>query len=179
MRDVTPPNENEINFKEVMQFLIEFVKHPVEKVKSLPDWNWQTLFVLHLILAVVSGMLAGILKFNFYRIAAGLFLMPVVSTVAALLMTMFLYYYLQFFENKNESFRRLFTMVVLCSVPFYLFQVLSEYVSFISVIGFAMTSLLGIVGLTENFRVPRRKAQIAVGVLFGMVFITWLTNNLV
>jgi hypothetical protein len=131
------------------------------------------------VLSVASGVLAGLIKFNFLRVAAGLFIMPVVSTIAALLMSMFLYYYFQFFEDRTENFRKLFTLVVLASIPFYLFQILSEYVSFISVIGFAFTSLLGVVALVENFALERKRAQVVSASLFLLVFLTWLTNQFV
>jgi hypothetical protein len=178
MRDVTPPpTEQSIDVKELMEYLIDFVKNPVEKIKSLPDWNWGSLFLLHLVLAVISGVLAGALKLNLLRVAFGLFLMPVVATTTALLMTMFLYYYFQFFEKRTENFRRLFTLVVLSSIPFYFFQIVSEYFSFISVIGFAMTSLLGMVGLVENFRVDKKRSGIVAGTLFVLVLLTWIKNN--
>ena len=109
MRDVTPSPEHNLNVKELLDFLMDFVKHPVEKIKILPDWNWTSLFTLHVVLSLISGVLAGLLKFNFYRILAGFFLMPVVSTITALLMSMFLYYYFQFYENKTEHFKRIFT----------------------------------------------------------------------
>ena len=179
MRDVTPPPQQNINVKELIEYLIEFVKHPVEKIRHLPDWNWSSLILLHVVLSIISGVLAGLLKLNFYRIAAGLFLMPVVATVAALLMAMFLYYYFQFFENKTEDFRKLFTLVVLSSIPFYFFQILSEYFSFISVIGFAMTSLLGMVGLCDTFKVEKKRAAIVAGSLFVLVLLTWIKNTFI
>jgi hypothetical protein len=179
MRDVTPQPSPEIDIKELIDYLIDYVKNPVKKIASLPNWSWSTLFVLHIVLSVASGVLAGLIKFNFLRVAAGLFLMPVVSTIAALLMSMFLYYYFQFFEDRSENFRRLFTLVVLASIPFYLFQILSEYVSFISVIGFAFTSLLAVVALVENFALERKRAQVVSASLFALVFLTWLTNQFV
>ena len=177
MRDVTPPNGNQFNIKELIEFLIEYVKDPIKKISQLPEWTWSTLFLFHVVLSVFSGVLAGLLKFNFYRIAFGLFLMPIVSTLTALLLSMFLYYYFQFFENKTESFKKLFTLIVLSSIPFYFFQIMSQYFSFISVIGFAMTSLLGIVGLCENFNLEKRRASIVVGTLFVLVLLTWITDQ--
>lgn len=180
MRDVTPQQPDAgSEVKVIIEFLIEFVKHPVDKIKKLPEWNWSTLFVFHLVLSIISGVLAGLLHLNLLRVAYGLFLMPIVSTVSALLMGMFLYYYFQFFEGKTESFKKLFTLVILASIPFYFFQVLSEYFSFISIIGFAFTSLLGVVGLCENFDMHRKRAYVVVGSLFGLVLMTWISTRFV
>ena len=177
MRDVSPNNKPSVDIKALLQFLIEFIKQPLQKISQLPDWNWSSLFVFHILLSIVSGVLAGLLKFNFYRVAAGLFLMPIVSTVCVLMMSLFLYYYFQFFENKTENFRKIFTLVVLSSIPFYLFQILSEYFSPISLVGFAFTSLLGVVGLCDNFRVERKRAYKIIGTVFGLVLMVWVINQ--
>lgn len=179
MRDVTPPPHKTIDVKEIIDYLFDFVKDPITKIRQLPDWNWTSLMMLHVVISIISGVLAGLLKLNLYRIGFGLFLMPIVSTTTALLMAMFLYYYFQFFEKKTEDFRKLFTLVVLSSIPFYFFQILSEYFSFISIIGFAVTSLLGVVGLCDNFKVERKRAMIVSGSLFVLVLLTWIKNNFI
>lgn len=177
MRDVSPKPPARIDLKELIEFLYEFIKKPVEKIALLPNWNWPSLFAVQIVLALVSGTLAGLIKLNFYRIAFGLFIMPVVSTLAALLLAMFLYYYFQFFEGRVESFRKILTLVILSSIPFYLFQVLSEYFAPVTLIGFAFTSLLGIIGLSENFAVERKRAYQIVGLLFILVFVAWIGNR--
>ena len=78
-------------------------------------------------------------------VAFGLLLMPVVSTVSVLLMSLFLYYYFQFFENRTENFRKIFTFVILTSIPFYIFQIISEYFAPITLIGFGFSFLLSII----------------------------------
>mgnify|MGYP000735840980 CR=1 FL=1 len=174
MRDVTP--NQKINIKELIDFLISFIKQPVTKITELPDWSWFSLLVVQILLALVSGFLAGLIKLNIYRVLFGIFIMPVVSTIAALLLAMFLYYYFQFFENRVESYRRLFTLVILSSIPFYLFQIISEYFAPVTLIGFAFTSLLGIIGLNENFKLTRKRSAQLVGVLFVLVLATWLMS---
>lgn len=178
MRDVGPNENTTIDFQSLLRFLIEFIKHPIQKISVLPDWNWPSLLVVHLVLSIVSGVLAGLLKFNFYRVAAGLLLMPIVSTVSVFMMSLFLYYYFHFFENKVENFRKIFTLVVLSSIPFYLFQIISEYFSAISLIGFAFASLLSIVGLCDNFRVERKRAYRIVGIIFALVVLAWIGNKI-
>lgn len=177
MRDVSPNTRPRVDFKDLIRFLTEFIKHPIQQISLLPEWNWTSLFAVHIFLSIISGVLAGLLKFNFYRVAAGLFLMPIVSTVAALMMSLFLYYYFQFFENRTESFRKISTLVVLSSIPFYLFQIISEYFSMISLVGFAFASLLSIVGLCDNFKVERQRAYKLVGMIFLLVVLAWTTNK--
>jgi hypothetical protein len=176
MRDVTP-NSSDLNIKVIVEYLIEFIKNPIQKIKNLPHWNWKTLILVQLVLGIVSGFLAGLIKFNIFRILFGILIMPFVSTTAALLLTLFLYYYFQFFENKTEDFRKIFTLVILSSLPFYIFQILSEYFAPVTLIGFSFTSLLGVVGLCENFQVKKNRAYQIVGLLFGLIFVAWIFNR--
>ncbi len=179
MRDVTPKDPNShVPIQKIIQFLIEFAKNPTQNISLLPDWNWTSLFLLQIVVAVLSGTLAGIIKLSFYGVLFGIIIMPVVSTIAALLLALFLYYYFQFFEKRTEDFRRVFTLVILSSLPFYVFQILSEYFAPVTLIGFGFTSLLGVIGLTENFSVAKKRSYQIVGGLFGLVVIAWILNRL-
>ena len=176
MRDVTPGKKT-IDPQQLIRELIEFGKNPIERISILPDWNWPSVFTVQILLALVSGILSGLVKLNFYRVLNGLFLMPIVTTISALLLALFIYYYFQFIESRTESFRRIFILVILSSIPFYLFQIASEYFAPITLIGFGFTSLLAIVGLKENFKVERKRAYMLVGALFTFVLIAWFTNR--
>ena len=178
MKEVNPDYQNKPNLKAILRFLADFAKHPLNKITEIPDWSWASLFLVQICISVLSGVLAGLLKLNFYRVAYGFFLMPVVSTVSSLLMSAFLYYYFQFFEERTENFKKIFSLVIVASIPFYFFQILSEYLAVISLIGFAFTSALIIVGLNETFRVPKKRCYQLVGLLFGLVLFTWLANRL-
>jgi hypothetical protein len=178
MREVNPDQINlNTTIKDVLSYLVQFIKNPADKIKHLPQWSWTSLFVLQLTLSVVSGVFSGLLKLNDYRVLFGLLLMPVVSTVAALLLSTFFYYYFQFFEDRTESFRKILTFVILASIPFFIFQILSEYFRVVSLIGFAFTSLLAIIGLKENFRVDKKRAVILVSILFGLALFTFAYNQ--
>ena len=177
MRDVTPDSKNHIDLKALIKYLFEFVKHPAKNIATLPDWPWSSLVTLHLLMTIVSGVLAGLLKINFYRVAAGIFLMPFVSTAVVALLSMYLYFYFQFFENRTESFRKICTLVVLSAIPFYLFQVVSEYFALISVVGLCFASMLAVIGLNENFSVVKKRAFQIMGVMFGLMLVTWVANH--
>lgn len=178
MREVNPEQiDLNTTIKDVFSYLLQFIKNPAEKIKHLPHWSWTSLFILQITLSIVSGVLSGLLKLNDYRVLFGLILMPVVSTVAALLLSTFFYYYFQFFENRTESFRKILTLVILASIPFFIFQILSEYFRVVSLIGFAFTSLLAIIGLKENFRVEKKRAIILVAILFVLALFTFAYNQ--
>ena len=170
-------DNKKVDLKALLRFLAEFIKHPIDKISALPNWNWSSLFVVQFLLAIVSGNVAGLIKLIFFRVASGIILMPFVSTVAALLLALFLYYYFQFFEKRTEDYRKIFTLVILSSIPFYLFQILSEYLAPVSLIGFGFTALLAVVGLCDNFNVRKQRAYQLIGSVFILVLAAWILNR--
>lgn len=179
MKEVNPDyRQNTIDLKSIIFYLVEFAKHPIKKITEIPDWSWASLVLVQVCISIISGALAGLLKLNLYRVAFGIFLMPIVSTVATLLMSAFIYYYFQFFEQRTESFKKIFSLVIVASIPFYLFQIFSEYMSAISLIGFGFTSALMVVGLNEVFRVEKKRCYQIIGLLFALVLFTWITNRI-
>ncbi|MBC7457947.1 MAG: YIP1 family protein [Bdellovibrionaceae bacterium] len=178
MKEVNPEHHNKtIDIKAIIQFFANYVKHPVKFITEIPDWNLPSLFFIQISVSVISGLLTGLLKMNFYRIANGIILMPIVSTISSLLLTALIYYYFQFVEEKTESFKKLFSLVIIASIPFYLFQIISEYFSPIALIGFSFTSALLVVGLNETFKVEKKRCYQIVGTLFALVLLTWIANK--
>ncbi len=167
-----------IDFKAIIQFLVQFIKNPVKHITEIPDWNLPSLFFIQISISITSGVLAGLLKMNIYRVANGLILMPIVSTITSLLLTTLLYYYFQFFEKRTVSFKKLFSLVIIASIPFYLFQVISEYFAPIALVGFAFNSILLIVGLNEVFKVEKKRCYEIVGALFALVLLTWIGSKI-
>lgn len=179
MKEVNPEQHPKlVDIKSIIQFLINYIKHPVKYITEIPDWNLPSLFFIQVSVAIISGVLAGVLKMNLYRVANGLILMPIVSTISSLLLTALLYYYFQFLENRTENFKKLFSLVIIASIPFYLFQIISEYFSPIAMVGFTFTSALLVVGLNEVFKVEKKRCYQLVGALFALVLITWIGNKI-
>ncbi|AFY01244.1 Yip1 family protein [Bdellovibrio bacteriovorus] len=179
-RDVTP-NKQQPSFemtKEVVRYIINYLRHPVEKIKTLPDWNWPLLIMTLVALAIISGVLTGLVPPNFFRIMGGIIVSPIVAAVTTFIGSLFIYYYFQVFEKRTCSLRKIFTLVLFANIPFFIFQVGSELLPPITLVGFAFTALLMAVGLTENFQMEKRRALRLVTILFAIVFIIWLWNRI-
>lgn len=176
MRDVTESGSS--SAKEIAQRLLRFIKNPVKEITLLPDWSWPQLIILNALIAVASGVLSGLIPPNFYKIVGGLIISPFVSTVMNGLMSLFLYYYFQVFEYKTVSLRKLFTQTFFASIPFFIFQAGAELIPPISIVGFAFTALLMVVGLVENFQVDKKRAIKLMAAILSVVFIVWLWNRI-
>lgn len=178
-RDVTPKSSRTAETaKEVFHYILNYLRHPIEKIKTLPDWNWTVLLITVIVLSMGSGVLAGLVPPNFFRLMGGIIISPIVGLVTAIVGSLFVYYYFQVFEKRTCSFRKIFTLILLANIPFFIFQVLSELLPPITLVGFAFTALLLAVGLTENFQMEKRRALRLATILFAIVFILWLWNRI-
>lgn len=176
-RDVTPHQPTE-TIKEVFRLILDYLRHPVEKIKVLPNWNWTVLLVTLIFICVTTGVLTGLVPPNLYHMIAGLVIAPVVGLLTTFIGALFIYYYFQVFEKRTCALRRIFTLVLFANIPFFIFQIGSELLPPITLVGFAFTALLMAVGLTENFQMEKRRSLRLVSILFALVFMIWLWNRI-
>lgn len=181
-RDVTPqeqkPSPSFNSAKEVVQYLISYMKQPIERIKTLPDWPWMVLLVTLILLSITSGVLTGLVPPNFFRVMSGLIISPIVNVVTTFVGSLFIYYYFQVFEKRTCSLRKIFTLVLFANIPFLVFLIGSEVIPPLTLVGFAFTALLLAVGLSENFNMEKRRAIRLVTILFAIVFLIWLWNRI-
>ncbi|QDK39693.1 YIP1 family protein [Bdellovibrio sp. NC01] len=179
-RDVTPNQSpsGKQTAKEVIGYLVDYLRHPIHKIKVLPDWHWSTLVVTLIVISMISGVITGLVPPNFFRIMSGVIVSPMVAIVTAFVGALFIYYYFQVFEKRTCSLRRIFTLILFADIPFFIFQTGSELIPPITLVGFAFTALLMAVGLTENFQMEKRRSLRLVTILFAIVFILWLWNRI-
>jgi hypothetical protein len=101
---------------------------------------------------------------------------PFMAFFLTSLMAVFIYYYFQIFEKRTLDFKQIYILILFADIPFFLFQVASEILPPITLVGFAFTALLLAVGLTENFQLEKQKSLRLIGGLFLVVFLIWLWN---
>lgn len=176
-RDVTPRQHTE-TVKHVFRYVLDYLRHPVEKIKTLPDWNWTVLLITLIAISMTSGVITGLVPPSFFRVIGGIIISPIVGVVTTAVGSLTIYYYFQVFEKRTCSLRKIFTLLLFANIPFFIFQVGSEVIPPITLVGFAFTALLMAVGLTENFQMDKRRALRLVTILFAIVFIIWLWNRI-
>ena len=162
-------------FYEVKNFLIHFLRHPIMEIKNVPDWHWYRLIGVHCALSALAGALGGLVdkKFSFL-IIAGFFYKPILTLTSLAIGTLFFYYIFQIFLQKTVSIRRLFTLVMLASIPQLLFEIVSGYVPPISLVGMAFTALLLLVGFSENFQIEKKFVVRILSGLYALFFLLWV-----
>lgn len=178
-RDVTPQSSSSTSgLKDVCLYLLDFIRHPVEKIKTLPNWHWPLLLFTMGAVAGISGFITGLFPPSIFRIIAGTLISPLITAFTTYLGTLFIYYYFQIFENQTHPFRKIFTLLFLSNIPFFVLQIGSEIVPPLTLVGFAFTAVLMAVGLTENFNLPKNRSVKLVGLMYVAVFIIWLVNRI-
>lgn len=178
MRDVTNSVPPENGLLDILMTLRHFLKNPLSGMTQLPDWSWKRIILLQLLLAMASGVLAGLIPPNGYHILFGIFFFPVISLTSVTVFSLFFYYFFQVFEKRTVELRPLFTMVMFANIPFFIFQCMVQLLPPVALIGFAFSSLLLIVGLTENFGLSKQKSSRLVAMVAMMILLLWIFNKL-
>ncbi len=164
--------------KKSVVFLIWFFKNPIEHIKRLPKWSLRNIVLVHFFFSIVSGTLAGLISLKIWNIIFGILAFPFISMTLTLVFGSFIYYYFQVFEKRSVDFVKLLSLVVFANFPFFIFQIASDYIPPIGIVGLLFTGMLLIVGLTENFKMEKRRAIRLVGQLWFLIFLVWLFNRL-
>jgi hypothetical protein len=164
---------------EIKRHLVQFLKHPMQEIKHIPDWPWGRLLALQISMAAVTGALAGLAeRKTTFAIIAGLFLSPILTLITLGISTLFFYYCFQIFAGKTVAARSLFTVILFASIPQYIFQIISGYVPPITYVGMAFAAYLLWVGFIENFQLDRKLMLRLIVALYAILFILTAWNQI-
>lgn len=159
-------------------FFLNYLKNPVEAVRRLPDWKWPTIVITNVLTASGSGALAGLVGANALQIAIGAFLFPITSTLSMIVAGSFIYYSSLLFFGKTPAARPLFTLLVIAHFPFMIFHTVSRLLPPIDLLGLAFTFLLLIVGLVDNFKLPRKGTIRLISAVYLVFFLVWIGTQI-
>ncbi len=172
------PFNSQIYFSEIRdlpKFLFHFMQNPVRAIQTTPIWSWPSILSIQAGIAIVSGVCLAVVNRNFIDFLLGLFIFPFSSIIVSAVVSLFLYYFHAFFMHTFLEARRLYGIVVLANIPYLLFHILSGLVPPIDLIGFAFTSCLLVVGLVENFTLPKRSVIRLIGAVYAVFFLMWVS----
>ncbi len=153
-------------------YLWAFLKNPLQEIKEIPRIHWSSLvafqFCLSLISVVVSNLLAPF-AITFFNVILSLSMAIVATGLSAL----FFYYFFLILYERQLPFLKIFTLVLFAHIPFAIFHLAVYFFPPSDLIGIGISALLMIVGLVENFNIPRKLAiNLMIG-LYSVFFIYW------
>lgn len=185
MNQTTPPKNVEINWedlkaraKEVIFFLPQFLKNPIEGMKRVPSWDWPTVIILEVLLTTVTSVLGGIVARHILAILGGLIVGPIMGLVLSFIIAGILYYCSLFILKTELEFRKVFVVVVLAKVPSQILGILSPLARPIVLVCIIFSALLLIVGMVENFMLDKKKVTQIVGTIAGLLIVYWIFGTI-
>jgi multisubunit Na+/H+ antiporter MnhE subunit len=158
------------------RFLKEFLRHPIQGIRQTPPLSWPALFSLQAGAAMVSGALLGVMSHSFIDFLLGLIIFPISSVILSFVFALFIYYFFSLFHSTFLEFRRLYGIIVLANLPYFIFHVASGFLPPIDLVGFAFASALLIVGLVEQFSLERKTVIRLIGALYLIFFLIWAVS---
>ena len=99
-------------------------------------------------------------------------------SLTGIILASFFYYYFQVFEKRTVSFIKLVIVVFLSNTVFYLFHSIAGLLVFFDILGMIFTGILLVVGLTENFQMPKKNSIRLVGALLFLIFSVWAVEKI-
>ncbi len=157
--------------------ILDFLKNPIHGIRQIPAWTWREVLLCQAVISAATGVLTGLVSRSFVQMFLALFLSPIITAAIAGISTLFLYYAFQVISGRTLSFRQLYTLLFFSNIPFFIFQIVSDLIPPITLIGLAFTGLLLIVGLVENFQLPKKHVLYLVAAIYLAFFIIWTSNR--
>ena len=127
---------------------------------------------------MISGAIAGALSHSFWDFAVGLLVFPLTSLVVGFVYSGFIFTFFSIFMATYLDFQRLHAIVVVALVPYFILHIFSGFLPPMDLIGFALTAILLIVGLVEQFGVPRKPVIVLVSGISVTFFAIWMVTQI-
>lgn len=162
--------------KSAFQDLLLFLKNPVHGIRALPNWTWPTAVVVLLATAAAIGAVAGALFLQVGAVLRGAIIYPISSIFVIAIFSAFLYYSLLFFFRVQAQPVKVFILCFHSAIPWIIVAPFVDFLPPLSPIGIILSGMLAVVGLTDNFRIPRKSATKLVGAVVGVFLLFWMVN---
>lgn len=167
----------------------EFLKHPVEKIKSVPVVSWESTVAGIFGINIICGILRAFYQFsfiNFYHFnitnlinfVIALFITPIIAALILILLSLFIYYFFQILFKETYNFEKICTILFLSYVPGAPLYLGSVFYPPLFILGAVINAILLVVGLEENLRVPKKTLIKIVGIGFFLALVFWMTNQI-
>ena len=164
---------------EIKRHLNQFLRHPTREIKQIPDWPWHRILGLQIGIAALTGFLARLFEHkNIVSIIAGLILSPILTLITIGITSLFFYYCFQIFARKTVSLRKMFTVVLFASIPWFIIKILANYLPPLVPVGLAYADFLLVKGFIHNFQIDRLLSIKIVLTLFASIFVLWLWGQI-
>jgi len=159
--------------------LKRFARDPLNTVKTPIRLSWPAALLLQTGGAAISGALAAAIARSKLDFIISIAVFPVIAVMVCAVLTLFLYYLFAGFTSTFLDIRRLYSLVVMTTLPFFIIHAFSGFLAPLDLIGFAASALLLTVGLVEQFGLDRRFVFKLLASIFAVFFVLWSVVQIV
>lgn len=159
--------------KEIAYFLPKYLRNPIEGIKKVPAWDWQTVVMLAILMSAASSVLSGFVSRSLLSIFFGFIVGPIMGLTINFLVASVIYCACLILLKAELDFRKIFTIIVLSIVPSQVLGILSPVFWPVIFLCIILSAVLLIVGLVENFMLDKRRIIQIVGSMTLVVLLFW------
>ncbi len=159
--------------RDLIPLMVAFFRDPVSVIKEPVRLSWPAAFALQFVFAMISGSVNALINQSVVDFIVSLVVFPIAVAMIGAVFTLFLYYFFSVTQHTYLDIRRLHSLSVLATVPYFIVHAIASFLPPLDLIGFALTCILLTVGLSEQFGLARRPVMILTGVLYAIFFVAW------
>ena len=148
-------------------YLVQLTTNPIRKIGDLPEVGGFVVFLFQILCCLFSVFFVGILLSK----TSSLYIMSQLVGTFSLIFVLTLSFKAWFgiAYKKNIHFQKLWLLVTLSHIPFIFFNTFF----FTQIVGFGIAYIALTIGLSENFRVPKKTSLICVLGICSCCYIFW------
>jgi len=162
---------------EIARYLPSYFRNPIESIRRVPSWDWTTAIILQVLISITCGVLGGLVARSFLSVfVTGVFVRPVMGLIATFLWTTIFYYAFIFIEKLQLEYRKIYVIVVLAMIPYFISGIFSPLFKPLEIIGIVASAGMLIRGFTDNFLIERKRVTRIVAALAILVSSAILIN---
>lgn len=157
-----------IEIMPILNAILVFLPHPIEKIKRVPAWTWKNIFIAQGLVTIGSGTLrslarlwetqqiGGLFGGMLYSIVMGFVVAPIISITLITVTSFFFHYAFLLLTGTKPHFRTLHTVVFFSLIPFFILNIADDIFPVLKLFGLAFAGPLMVVGFVENLALNRR-----------------------
>jgi hypothetical protein len=146
-------------------------------MRELPEIGIAQALFIQITVVVLAAGIWGILSESLTNFFMATTLMFAAGLILLALHAWILQIIFRLWTHRFVPWSRMFTVLVVSYIPFFLLQSVSSHIPPMMVLGYALTSLMMIVGLTESLKLPRKAVIQITSAFFVLFLILWSWNN--
>lgn len=162
------------DFHFLKDYLPNYFKNPISEIKTAPLINIEIVAISLFGLNFIFGALRSLYSLSFLGFIANIVVTPILGCVALLLISLFTYYFLQFWLQKTFSLQHILSIYFFAYLPGALFFITSIYYPPLFILGLIICCSLLTIGLTENLKIEKRFILNAVIAGFILCLFFWI-----